>query len=365
MTPYISFFSYKGGVGRTLAVLGVCRELVGRGLRVLVVDFDLEAPGLTLLPELGADEAVEGEDGAVEWMAAWLAGSSPSSLHLRMFRTSPEGFVSCEPQRYQLALLPAGDVGGSRYAELLAGLKLRDAIEEIGFAPLERLLEAAIQRAEPDVVVIDSRTGMSTEAMMSTGVAQVVVVLSALNEQSLRGTGPLTRVIAEQQDVRVILVASPVPWGEWELLRQKLQRAQELCGRAVDVQIPYLPRLALDDRPLQPEEAPLLQQAYATLVDKIADAADLTGAMSLPLLVQLLAEGRAAEVGARAAQLLQQARPPLDAWLLRAAAFRAEGERGKAQETLIAGADEARARGLDDGRFSRALNDLRASILIT
>src|SRR5438309_1920072 len=42
----ITFYSFKGGVGRTMALVNVAADLVRRGRKVLVVDFDLEAPGL-------------------------------------------------------------------------------------------------------------------------------------------------------------------------------------------------------------------------------------------------------------------------------------------------------------------------------
>src|SRR5690349_1930475 len=42
----VTFYSFKGGVGRTLAAVNAGAELAQRGRRVLLVDFDLEAPGL-------------------------------------------------------------------------------------------------------------------------------------------------------------------------------------------------------------------------------------------------------------------------------------------------------------------------------
>jgi|ERR1017187_1707582 cellulose biosynthesis protein BcsQ len=41
-----TFYSFKGGVGRSMALANVAEVFVRRGLRVLVVDFDLEAPGI-------------------------------------------------------------------------------------------------------------------------------------------------------------------------------------------------------------------------------------------------------------------------------------------------------------------------------
>lgn len=41
-----TFYSFKGGVGRSMALANVAEFLCRRGLKVLMVDFDLEAPGL-------------------------------------------------------------------------------------------------------------------------------------------------------------------------------------------------------------------------------------------------------------------------------------------------------------------------------
>jgi MinD-like ATPase involved in chromosome partitioning or flagellar assembly len=45
----VSFWSYKGGTGRTLALANVGIELARRGRNVGLADFDLDAPGLYVL----------------------------------------------------------------------------------------------------------------------------------------------------------------------------------------------------------------------------------------------------------------------------------------------------------------------------
>ena len=46
-TPQIiTFYSYKGGTGRTMALANVAWILAANGQRVLAVDWDLESPGL-------------------------------------------------------------------------------------------------------------------------------------------------------------------------------------------------------------------------------------------------------------------------------------------------------------------------------
>ncbi|HEY6248366.1 MAG TPA: AAA family ATPase, partial [Candidatus Angelobacter sp.] len=46
MGHVITFYSYKGGTGRSMAVANVACVLASRGARVLAIDWDLEAPGL-------------------------------------------------------------------------------------------------------------------------------------------------------------------------------------------------------------------------------------------------------------------------------------------------------------------------------
>jgi MinD-like ATPase involved in chromosome partitioning or flagellar assembly len=41
-----TFYSYKGGVGRSMALANVGVMLASAGHRVLLVDWDLEAPGI-------------------------------------------------------------------------------------------------------------------------------------------------------------------------------------------------------------------------------------------------------------------------------------------------------------------------------
>src|SRR5450756_2461340 len=42
----VTFYSFKGGAGRTMALANVAWILASNGLKVLVVDWDLDSPGL-------------------------------------------------------------------------------------------------------------------------------------------------------------------------------------------------------------------------------------------------------------------------------------------------------------------------------
>ena len=59
-----TFYSFKGGVGRTMALVNATVALAKRGRRVLVVDFDLEAPGLDTFDLFRSPKPVPG---VIDW----------------------------------------------------------------------------------------------------------------------------------------------------------------------------------------------------------------------------------------------------------------------------------------------------------
>src|SRR5205823_3755864 len=73
----ITFYSFKGGVGRTFALVNVAAELARRGRRVLLVDFDLEAPGLETFERLRPSEP---HPGVVEYVKDYMLTKQPPDV---------------------------------------------------------------------------------------------------------------------------------------------------------------------------------------------------------------------------------------------------------------------------------------------
>jgi AAA domain len=81
----VTFYSYKGGTGRSMALANVAWLLASSGKRVLTIDWDLEAPGLhryfePFLP----DKTLEQSTGVIDFVrdfatAALAAGPSAGS----------------------------------------------------------------------------------------------------------------------------------------------------------------------------------------------------------------------------------------------------------------------------------------------
>ncbi|MGH8570711.1 MAG: AAA family ATPase, partial [Gammaproteobacteria bacterium] len=83
MTAHITtFYSYKGGVGRTLLLANVGMSLAQAGRRVLLWDLDVEAPGMHLIPALSPHPIPA--RGFLEWLDDWqrqgMARPTPRQL---------------------------------------------------------------------------------------------------------------------------------------------------------------------------------------------------------------------------------------------------------------------------------------------
>ena len=65
----ITFYSYKGGTGRSMLVANTAWLLASVGKRVLLMDWDLEAPGLhRYFKPFLTDPDLKETDGVIEWI---------------------------------------------------------------------------------------------------------------------------------------------------------------------------------------------------------------------------------------------------------------------------------------------------------
>src|ERR1019366_6616716 len=119
----ITFYSYKGGVGRSLAVANVAKYLQRFGQKVFAIDFDLEAPGLHYKFNLGIDgEESHIDQGVVDFIYNFsTTGKMPESLS---DYTIEVGQSESSPGR--IWLMPAGNVPSGTYWRRLARVSWHD-----------------------------------------------------------------------------------------------------------------------------------------------------------------------------------------------------------------------------------------------
>src|SRR6266516_2572082 len=96
----VSFYSFKGGVGRTMALVNVGAALAMAGQRVLLVDFDLEAPGLDTF---NLPKTMEPAPGMVEFVSEYLATDSAPDASLFIYESAGVG-----REGGRLSIMPSG-----------------------------------------------------------------------------------------------------------------------------------------------------------------------------------------------------------------------------------------------------------------
>lgn len=160
--PRLVFFGLKGGVGRSTALAIIAYSLAKEGKKVLLVDLDLESPGLSgllLPPEQLADF------GVLDWLVEDAVGQGSDVIE-RMVSASP---LSAN-LRHDIRVAAAIGHGDSLYLDKLsrAYADVFDGKQPRRFSErLRRLVETLEDREKPDVVLIDSRAGLHDLAALS------------------------------------------------------------------------------------------------------------------------------------------------------------------------------------------------------
>lgn len=179
--PIVTFYSFKGGVGRTTALLACAWQLARAGKRVALVDLDLEAPGLGALGEVRTDR------GVIDYIVEHIATGTGNLEHASE-RPSTLGEVGD-----RLDIFPAGNLDDG-FLEKLARVDFgADSLHGPSNAsPAETAIDALLRqiktRHRPDYIFIDSRAGLHDLAGLSLHrLAHLDVLVSRAGEQGYRG----------------------------------------------------------------------------------------------------------------------------------------------------------------------------------
>lgn len=215
----ITFYSYKGGVGRTLAAANFAVYLANLGLKTVIIDFDLEAPGIDAkfsLPPLANDQK-----GILDYILEFQQTNQDlgnvTELCLKVPLDSSEDTAN-------LWLIPAGQYLSETYYKKLNQLDwgLIFSNQRDGVAFFQQFLSHLEKELAAEFVIIDSRTGITEIAGLCTQqLADEVVMLSSLSSESIRVTKHIKQLIQNSQvakvlgkDIDVKVVVSRIPKPE-------------------------------------------------------------------------------------------------------------------------------------------------------
>ena len=266
----ITFYAYKGGTGRTLALSNIARYLAEKkGYRVGLIDMDLESPGLPHEPlcselEIGDKkneqkrkvllEKIDNQLGIVDLYLNLLKGGIDSLEIEKAVVPLPSNGNG------NIILMPAG-IGsvkkGNRYISNSNKLssKISTLIQEEkrdSYAYLtdclNEIINLYINTYQLDFVLIDGRTGSSLfQPIYTFSIPHALVLFLGLNEQNMEGSLNLLNMGYTKDAVTaspVFLVAGPVPTvgpsrlEDW--LSKLKQKLRSLSDEREEKQLNYI-----------------------------------------------------------------------------------------------------------------------------
>lgn len=174
----VTFYSYKGGVGRTLALSNIGALLCRWGYKVLCIDWDLEAPGLHLY--FRQYVATLDRPGLTELIQSHVDGKKPKWNKYVSEVTIPQA-------KHPLSLITAGRQDES-YVSRMQALDWSELYEKHRFGNFLEAMRGEWKESF-DFVLIDSRTGITDIGGICTvQLPDFLVLLFTANQQSLHGS---------------------------------------------------------------------------------------------------------------------------------------------------------------------------------
>ncbi|MEY4806680.1 MAG: hypothetical protein RLZZ206_1069, partial [Cyanobacteriota bacterium] len=252
----ITFYSYKGGTGRSMAVANLAWVMAANRKRVLIMDWDLEAPGLhRYFHPFLADKELVNSRGLVDLLVDYADQAIQPPLdgegddwYFPLTNLTPyllginfDGF----PEGGRIDLLPAGRQGPG-YAAKLHAFDWDTFYERLGGGTFLETIKRGL-RGDYDYVLIDSRTGVSdTAGICTVQMPDVLVVMFTYNNQSICGAQAVAQSAVEarrstygqfsRESFRVFPVASRA--DPFEV--RKLQLRQTYARRLFDPLLAHL-----------------------------------------------------------------------------------------------------------------------------
>ncbi len=270
-TRFITFYSYKGGVGRTLALANCAWIAATEGKKVVIIDFDLEAPGIpSIIPFKSLIQKHLEDDkkcgGLFNMILDYKATQvTPSMADFYATEAINKEFSSGG----EIRIIPAGREDDEYKRELQSFNWRTFWEEESGREFFHRLKQNIVYQFEnPDIVLIDSRTGLTDCSSICTHILpDTVVVITGMNDQNIMGCKDVIEGIknyslerknsrSELQQIGIITVAGHVPSSEKtkDMLKERFKRVRIVLGREIDVILPYEPVLSLEERILSKKD---------------------------------------------------------------------------------------------------------------
>lgn len=234
----ITFYSYKGGSGRSLALANAAVYLAKLGFRVVALDFDLEAPGLHYKFSRNEDDSpLAVERGIVDYVNDFRLHGEVS-LPLK-------DFAICVPipgiEKPMVHLIPAGRAPSPSYWAMLSAINWHELFYAKGAQGVQifKELQARIlDEFQPDFLLVDSRTGITEiGGVATTLLADKVLCLVLPTLENLDGARTVLHSLKRSRresggtDLEIMVAVSRLP----EMRGSEDERERGVTNRILSV----------------------------------------------------------------------------------------------------------------------------------
>jgi MinD-like ATPase involved in chromosome partitioning or flagellar assembly len=220
----INFYSFKGGVGRSLSLVNIAYQLSQKGQKIGLVDLDVEAGGLNHILDVSVNS---GRD-----LLALLTSTSDDLPDLEEY-VHEIAFRRDEAPR--VFLLPT--ISDSN---LLDEIRWNESTQRF---ISDELFPAFRRLYSLDYILIDSRSGLSTFAALAMKIADMEVLVCRLDAQNRYGIRRIVEVCrAASKPFKIVVSACPA-----EKQAQHIARFEKEINAKIDYVLPYLPDLYYEE----------------------------------------------------------------------------------------------------------------------
>jgi septum site-determining protein MinD len=203
----ISIHSFRGGTGKSNTAANLSALAAMQGLRVGVVDTDIQSPGVHVVLGMGDDEVGK-------------------SLNDYLW-----GNCEIEEAAYDVGTRIGPEITGALYlvpSSIKAGDIARIIREGYDVGLLNDGFQRLIEELELDALFIDTHPGMNEETLLSIAISDALAVVMRPDSQDYQGTGVTVEVARRLNVPRLVMVVNKVPSSfDTEQVRQRVSEAYD------------------------------------------------------------------------------------------------------------------------------------------